>query len=226
MTHVYSKVMKLSDYLNLKVPIGILNLFEKKLMTEGIPSLKQHSHRMWEYATVLKAMHDLFNSDGVKVLDVGGAGALLSATLAHLGHDVTQIDPSEDGRLMVAAQNCCVNNPITYIKQDFLTASDSKYDAVLCISVIEHVHNDLDFVRKLAENVDRGGLLVITTDFSPSGEALSSWHLRTYNEQSLLALGSMLIDMGFTYLNNNPSYKNFSADVYDWTFASLIMIKE
>lgn len=183
------------------------------------PGREEHPHRHWEYALTLKA---LVESNTHTVLDVGGGASRLAPIFMRYGLDVLQVDPADNGWLL-AKQEVDLGQPIPYVKQDFMAWDDgSLYDAVTCISVLEHVPDDHAFFRKLCKHVGPYGILVITVDFSPDGKQKSGGHLRTYNEETLLDL---VYDTGNEWLELEASY-DYTWDqphVFDYTFASAVL---
>lgn len=123
---------------------------------------------------------------GARVADVGAAESLVAFSLALLGYDVTAIDlrpyPFEHPRLR------SVTTPI----EDW--EEDSTFDAIICLSTIEHVglgaygeqrredRTDLAAMRRMHELTAPGGLLVLTTRF---GRADADEFQRTYDRAGL-----------------------------------------
>ena len=176
----------------------------------------EHRHRAWEYGLVLRALRE----HGCKtVLDVGGGGSVFAPAAAWIDMSVTELDP-EDYRGWVAAQSRKIHKEIAFEHCDFMTyVGATEFDAVTCISVLEHVPDDLAFYRKLASHVRVGGVLAITVDFWPDAQRKSPDHLRTYNEERLSALVDSV--PGLEMLGP-ASYVDVGAHVYSYTFASLI----
>jgi 2-polyprenyl-3-methyl-5-hydroxy-6-metoxy-1,4-benzoquinol methylase len=123
---------------------------------------------------------------GASVADVGAAESLIALSLAFLGYEVTAIDlrpyPFEHPRLR------SVTTPIEEWEHD------GTFDAVICLSTIEHVglgaygedakdhRADLDAMRRMRELTAPGGLLVLTTRFGhPAVDELQ----RTYDKAGL-----------------------------------------
>ena len=185
----------------------------------------EHPLRLWEYGCVINALR---SKDVRTVLDIGGGGSVFAPAVAWLGAGVTQVDPG-DCAGWVAAQAASVGQQsrMTYIQQPFpdgdLSALSESYEAVTCLSVIEHVLDDLSFFDSMLEYVTVGGLFALTTDFHPSGEAQSAGHVRTYNEDSLKRLIKRAESQGFSVYGGSPEYAWREANVYNYTFASLVL---
>jgi len=89
--------------------------------------------------------------EGLRLLDVGCGGGLISEPMAKLGFDVTGVDASEKN--VAIAQNHAerMGLPIQYkaTSPEKLTQDTASFDAVLSLEVVEHVA-DLDFFMKAA----------------------------------------------------------------------------
>jgi 2-polyprenyl-3-methyl-5-hydroxy-6-metoxy-1,4-benzoquinol methylase len=217
----FSKTLNLDDYLQLDgYSQHITNMLDH-FNVNNIPyGAFNHEHRKWEYGMVYKALDA--NKSKI-ILDIGGAGAIFAPSMAWVGISVHQID-TEDSSSLVNSQNPFIPVPITFEKADFVTYENTKkYDAVIAISVIEHVIEDEKFFRKMLSLVNDGGLVCLTTDFHPSGTQIVPFHLRTYNKESLLKLSEIAKEEGFEFFKGKPSYNHFAENVNGCTFASLIM---
>ena len=80
------------------------------------------------------------------------------------------------------------------------------------------------FFQKLLSYVKPGGILVLTTDFYPTGEQFSQHHLRTYSEDDLLAYAESAD--GFNFFGDGYDYTFWGNYVYQYTFASLVLKNE
>lgn len=102
---------------------------------------------------------------GVRVVDVGCGGGLLSESMATLGADITAIDVV-DKNIQVARQHCRE----TGLRIDYRlsTASDlrtagEKFDVVLNMEVVEHVADLRAFMNDCCDLVRPGGVMVVAT---------------------------------------------------------------
>ncbi len=98
---------------------------------------------------------------GLKILDVGCGGGLISEPFARMGADVTAIDASEKN-IQVAK----IHAEKSELKINYLTTSaeelvknGEKFDVVLALEIIEHVADVENFVKSCAELVRTAGLL-------------------------------------------------------------------
>lgn len=213
----YSKTLHPNDYLWIGEAQQVRSTLQ---MLSGTPARLDHAHRQWEYGIALRAIRE---AGGRTLLDVGGGGAVFSPMVAFHGIEVTQIDP-DPYDLWVESQARRLNLNCRFIQQDFLQFESLEcFDAVAAISVIEHVEKDREFFLKLLRHVGKNGILILTTDFHPTGTPQVADHLRTYNEDALLILANLARAEGFEYFGLRPEYTYHGASVNSYTFASLCM---
>jgi len=101
---------------------------------------------------------------GIKILDIGCGGGLLSEPLARLGASVTAIDASENNIKAATVHANKANIKINYINGDIDSLESSeKFDVVLNMEVIEHVDNTEYFMQSCCRRVKNDGLIFIAT---------------------------------------------------------------
>lgn len=220
----YSKSLDPTDYENFTEHQHINNMLGVLGSTQ---TRFEHPHRRWEYGMALNALR----KNGAKdILDVGGGASVFAPAAAwhDIEMNVLQVDPGDFGswvnsqRRILQASNA--PGQIDYIQEDFLTyKSKQKYDAVTCLSVIEHVPDDRKFFKKLLTFVKKGGLLFLTTDFHMSGEAQLDGHLRTYGPAELEKLVEEA--EGFEVYGGKPAWVDHGSHVNTYNFASLCLKK-
>ena len=153
---------------------------------EGDVQLGSVNERIVEHPYVLRATAAL--APGARILDVGAAESTLALSLAGLGFDVIALDPR--------------GYPLTHpnLRAETTTLenwdSDQRFDAVLCISTIEHLGAggygesrqrsgaDEQALARMLELLEPGGLLVLTAPLGGEGyererleELLADWEV-------------------------------------------------
>ena len=104
--------------------------------------------------------------DGLRVLDIGCGGGLVSEPMTRLGAAVTAVDASEAN----------IKTAMTHAEQggldiDFragtvealIEAGEAPFDVVLNLEVVEHVADPVQFLKDCASLVKPGGLMIVAT---------------------------------------------------------------
>jgi 2-polyprenyl-6-hydroxyphenyl methylase/3-demethylubiquinone-9 3-methyltransferase len=102
---------------------------------------------------------------GLRILDIGCGGGLLSEPLARLGARVTGIDASERNieiaRAHAAASGLAVDYRAT--TAEALAESGARFDAVANMEVVEHVADLDEFLRASCALLAPGGVMAVAT---------------------------------------------------------------
>ncbi|XP_042011259.1 ubiquinone biosynthesis O-methyltransferase, mitochondrial-like [Salvia splendens] len=105
--------------------------------------------------------------EGLKFVDVGCGGGILSEPLARMGASVTGVDAVEKN-IRIAQLHADLDpttSSIDYLctTAEKLVEEQRKFDAVLALEVIEHVADPADFCKSLSALTENGGATVIST---------------------------------------------------------------
>jgi 2-polyprenyl-6-hydroxyphenyl methylase/3-demethylubiquinone-9 3-methyltransferase len=103
---------------------------------------------------------------GLRLLDVGCGGGLLTEPMARLGFEVTGVDASERNIAIAQAHAAAMGLTIDYrasTVEDLAAAGEASFDVILNMEVIEHVADPRAFLRDCARLLERGGLMVVAT---------------------------------------------------------------
>ena len=102
---------------------------------------------------------------GLRVLDIGCGGGILSEPLARLGAEMVGVDPSEEN---ISAAQAHAEPSGLAIDYRCTTAEDlaehrEQFDLVLAMEVVEHVTDVPLFIASCASLVKPGGLMIAAT---------------------------------------------------------------
>ncbi|QGY00111.1 bifunctional 2-polyprenyl-6-hydroxyphenol methylase/3-demethylubiquinol 3-O-methyltransferase UbiG [Roseovarius faecimaris] len=102
---------------------------------------------------------------GLRILDIGCGGGLLSEPMARLGADVVGADAAERNIPVarVHAEQSGLNIDYRHTTAEALAASGEQFDAVLNMEVVEHVADPQEFLNVCAALLKPGGLHVCST---------------------------------------------------------------
>ena len=102
---------------------------------------------------------------GLRILDIGCGGGILSEPLARLGAALVGADPSdtniEAAKLHAAQSELAIDYRCT--TAEALADAGERFDLVLAMEVVEHVADVTLFVGRCAEMVKPGGLMIAAT---------------------------------------------------------------
>jgi 2-polyprenyl-6-hydroxyphenyl methylase/3-demethylubiquinone-9 3-methyltransferase len=103
--------------------------------------------------------------NGLRILDVGCGGGLLSEALARLGAQVVGVDASPGNvaaaRLHAQSQNVKVDYRLGELAE--VLSPNERFDVVLALEVVEHVSDVPAFLADSAARLAPGGMLFVST---------------------------------------------------------------
>lgn len=102
---------------------------------------------------------------GLRILDIGCGGGLLSEPMARLGADVVGADPAPRNipvaRLHAAESGLTIDYRLTTAED--LAAAGERFDVVLNMEVVEHVPDPQSFLTACQTLLKPGGLMICST---------------------------------------------------------------
>lgn len=110
---------------------------------------------------------------GLRLLDVGCGGGILSESMAALGADVHGIDVVARNVAIAATHARDSGLPVRYevgTARDLLARAE-RYDVVLCMEVVEHVPRPAELLAECSRLLRTGGVMVVAT----INRTASSW---------------------------------------------------
>lgn len=143
-----------------------------------IDKFSELAHRWWDRNSEFKPLHDINPlrlawiqqhvqlGPGIKVLDVGCGGGILTESLAVLGAQVKGIDLSRNALRVADLHGLESGVSVSYeeIAVEALAAREpGQYDVVTCMEMLEHVPDPAAVVRACAQLVKPGGKVFLST---------------------------------------------------------------
>ncbi|MFL6802667.1 MAG: bifunctional 2-polyprenyl-6-hydroxyphenol methylase/3-demethylubiquinol 3-O-methyltransferase UbiG [Xanthobacteraceae bacterium] len=123
---------------------------------------------------------------GLRILDIGCGAGVLSEPLARIGAAVVGADAAETS-IEVAKRHAAGSGlDIDYraVTAEVLADAGERFDIVLAMEVVEHVADVDLFVRRCAEMIKAGGLMIVAT----INRTLKSFALAIVGAESILRL--------------------------------------
>jgi len=103
--------------------------------------------------------------EGLRLLDIGCGGGILSESLARLGAHVTGVEVTANNIRVaeIHAQRSGLDLDYRLATAEALAANGEQFDAVLNMEVVEHVEDPPEFLSTCGRLVRPGGVMVVAT---------------------------------------------------------------
>jgi len=189
---IYNQALHPDDYVALAPWREPLQAFERSRMA-GLNYRKDHTHREWEYARIMRQLTELFpdrTPASIRILDTGSGASYFIPYLKICDYDVVTSDSMTYGDITEWLRAQCfalnITIPLVVAPVERLGLEDNQWDVTMCISVIEHlpVTEFENGLRELYRVTKPGGYLFITSDyFRDEASALKSPSLGIQNNR-------------------------------------------
>lgn len=195
-----------------------------------------HPHRYWEYGTAVQAFLSVYTEslDKKEVLDIGSGWSPLGPTLSYCYNvNVTECEPDVNACAMRLGVNHVLHQarkkPLQVHNWGFGNLPGKKYDAVFCVSVVEHLPVEVEDKcwQEMSDRLKPGGLLFVTADcVEVAGRAYQFDNLRVQNflPEAFRSRIKKLQEMGLTPMGR-PDFRYHGAKVCDYTFFRMGFVK-
>lgn len=150
----------------------------KNLDTEEVKKFNDIAEVWWDLNGDFKPLHQInplrlnyiqerCSLSGLKVLDVGCGGGILSEAMSNLGAEVIGIDASDKTIGVAQAHGLKVNSNVNYIQttiEDLLEEGLHKnFDVITCLEMLEHVPEPSQTINEFSSLLSQNGDLIIST---------------------------------------------------------------
>ncbi|NDB29634.1 methyltransferase domain-containing protein [archaeon] len=206
-----NKLLNQKEFANYQNSLSLLQEHCPEMLSRKIPQANI------QQAFTLQTALDLTPKGGL-VLSAGSWEDTATETLKKLGYNVTDVDPMINSDLKTYFDN---NQQI-----------HGKLDSVVSTSVIEHVHNDEEFIDCICKLLKSGGYGIVTMDYNNGylngGVTKPNEDVRLYTEYDLrIRLNAVLEENGCELLEADYSGENdFNYAGHWYTFATFVFKKK
>ena len=181
-------------------------LYEQEIFSRTPKIAARPYEYSWVYARV---------QPGTRVFDVGCGNSDFPALLARKS-TVSALDPVHS---VVEHEQIAKKIGVNYTyTQGLLSSGNQDFDCVSCVSVIEHVEDDITFSTMLSSHLKSGGVLLLTAPYSHQQGAIDkSYHATQQRYYSMEDIhirivqpsGMIPVDMNFVKYTWPPTSSQY-----------------
>lgn len=238
--HTFVNTLHDRDYEDIERGIEIAkSAIELTLLVHHCKIVIACDQRWWEYGSAIQMIVNRWPDKDLSTLDVldvgSGWSGLGPAINLAWNSNVTEYEPVAEYRNDRARTNELLRSlgikGTRCINADLVNMPEDKFDAVFCISVLEHVPKDVEMQCwwNLADRVRPGGILFITTDVvdDPNKSHIydSMRVMPNYTSNDMKERVEKLQDYCNMYSYGIPDYNYNGNKVHDFTFFRAGFIK-
>lgn len=139
-----------------------------------VAKFAQHANEWWDINGPLKTLHDInpvrlafiqqyISLSGMRILDVGCGGGILSEGMALKGAMVTGLDVENEALIGARAHANAQNLSLDYVCQPIETYVENAFDSITCMEMLEHVQTPQLVISHCARLLKEGGYLFLST---------------------------------------------------------------
>ncbi len=153
---------------------------------------KNQRENLWAYEKRLAFVQGVIRNNfpskdpaTIQILDVGcGNGSQLSLRLAHLGFDVTGIDPDDSS--IAHALRLAENTPQARFLRASVEDVEDTFDVVILSEVLEHVKEPETLLRAAVRLLKPPGIVIVTTPNGFGEFEIDSWLFRVFGMRHIV----------------------------------------
>ncbi len=142
-----------------------------------VKKFSSRANSWWDRNGEFKTLHDInltrlkfitknIQLKGLRVLDIGCGGGILTESIAKQGALTTGIDASEEN-INVATHHAFENNlEINYFvtnAEEFSKKNKGGFDLITCMELLEHVPDPLSIIKVSKKMIKSGGHIIFST---------------------------------------------------------------
>lgn len=161
----------------MQAPVVNDNPLNDNVDPSEIAKFEAMAHRWWDPHGDFRPLHDINTCrlnyiesksplKGLRVIDIGCGGGILSEAMARRGARVTGIDMGEAPLQVARLHALEAGVELDYVRdsaENFAAANAGAFDTVTCLEMLEHVPDIYSTIAACAALVRNGGNLIFST---------------------------------------------------------------